>query len=437
MSFDPKKITEYIRDQKLETPSYVFDLNAFKNRGEKVKAAFGDKVDICFSIKANPFLLVDLPEVFSKVEVCSPGELEICKELSIPPSKIIFSGVNKTRENVHEAFQYRVESITAESQIHLNHIISESKSSEGQGYKPAVLLRLSDESQFGIDEEELVSIVKNRHSFPEIEIKGIHYFTGTGKRKSKEIRRELDRLRNIIKRLKTEADFDTCLVEYGTGLGVEYFPKLNSELDYSPSLMDEMSQDWEMNLLDEASLHIREFAEELSNEVPDFKMTVEMGRFFATSCGYYIVRIDDIKTNDGINYIIVDGGLHQLKYDGQLQGMKIPAVSHLSPLIAQDNEGKESTIISSKEFQEWTICGSLCTTADVLVRNLPLRNAKVGDYLVFHRTGAYSVTEGMSLFLSRDIPGVYVFHDSSAEGSLSLLRPHTEIANINTPLTIR
>ena len=35
---------------------------------------------------------------------------------------------------------------------------------------------------------------------------------------------------------------------------------------------------------------------------------------------------------------------------------------------------------------------------------MPLKHAKIGDALVFERVGAYSVTEGIYLFLSRRMP---------------------------------
>ena len=75
--------------------------------------------------------------------------------------------------------------------------------------------------------------------------------------------------------------------------------------------------------------------------------------------------------------------------------MKLPYVQHISL-------GKKI----SQNAKEWTICGSLCTTADVIVRQLPLVGAQIGDVLVFERTGAYSMMEGMNLFLSRDLPQV-------------------------------
>ena len=59
----------------LGTPCYVFDTDVFAKRAAAVKKAFGDRVGLCYSIKANPFLLAALPEEFSYIEVCSPGEL--------------------------------------------------------------------------------------------------------------------------------------------------------------------------------------------------------------------------------------------------------------------------------------------------------------------------------------------------------------------------
>jgi len=88
---------------RLSTPGYVFDTDVFARRVRLVKKAFGQNTKLCFSIKANPFLLQYLPEEFEKIEVCSPGELTICEKIGIDMKKIIFSGVNKTREDVARA----------------------------------------------------------------------------------------------------------------------------------------------------------------------------------------------------------------------------------------------------------------------------------------------------------------------------------------------
>ena len=73
--------------EKYGTPLYLFDLEAFTARAQRVRAAFGSDVNLCYSMKANPFVLRGLPDVFRWVEVCSPGELTICEKLGIPPEQ--------------------------------------------------------------------------------------------------------------------------------------------------------------------------------------------------------------------------------------------------------------------------------------------------------------------------------------------------------------
>lgn len=45
---------------------------------------------------------------------------------------------------------------------------------------------------------------------------------------------------------------------------------------------------------------------------------------------------------------------------------------------------------------------------DILVKAAPLPEMEIGDALVFENAGAYCMTEGMSLFLSRDLPQIYL-----------------------------
>lgn len=108
----------------------------------------------------------------------------------------------------------------------------------------------------------------------------------------------------------------------------------------------------------------------------------------------------DTKVNNGVHYAILDGGIHQVKYDGQTQGMQIPEITHVKRNLSKDETGKGSN--------KWTLCGSLCTTADVIARSAEFIDLQCGDVLIFHRTGAYSMDEGISLLLSRDMPSVYI-----------------------------
>jgi diaminopimelate decarboxylase len=142
-----------------------------------------------------------------------------------------------------------------------------------------------------------------------------------------------------------------------------------------------------------------------------------MGRFFAAPCGWLVNTVVDTKFNDGAHYAILDGGLHQMKYDGQIQGMQIPVITHI---------GSGGT--SDAEEEKWTLCGSLWTTADVIARGASFTRLKEGDRIIFHRTGAYSVYEGFSMFLSRDLPSIYML---DKDNKLKLMRSRIETARFN------
>ena len=113
------------------TPLYLFDLDAFTARAEKVRAAFGSHVQLCYSMKANPFVLRGLPDVFRWVEVCSPGELTICEKLGIAPERILYSGVNKGADDVARAVALGADLLTAESTLHFDLICAAAAAQAG------------------------------------------------------------------------------------------------------------------------------------------------------------------------------------------------------------------------------------------------------------------------------------------------------------------
>ena len=382
------------------TPAYVFSGEEFAERAAAVRDILGKDIGLCYSMKANPFLLEVLPETFCAVEVCSPGELEICIKRNIPGEKIIYSGLNKGVDDIARAVSYGAGIITAESRLHLDLI---NKVSAEAGTVSNVLVRISADSQFGIDRREAQEILKAHGEYPAINFAGLHFFTGTQKRKPKEIVRELTFLGNYLEETRELSGLGLEKVEYGTGLPAYLF--IDKEIQ---NISD--AEEKELTFLREIAPALHEMAEKAD-------LTIEMGRFFAASCGHYFSRVVDMKTNDGTGYAIIDGGSHQIRYYGQMQGMQIPFIDH----IPSGSQG---------EPEKWTICGSLCTTADVLARNAEFTDLKTGDVLVFHKAGAYALYECMSLFLSRDMPRIYL-HDGE---KLIMCRDRKETNGLNTSI---
>lgn len=373
----------------MTTPYYLYDIDILKKKIEDVKNELPD-IPLTFSIKANSFVLDSISDVVSHVEVCSPGELHICKNLSLNPDKIIYSGVMKEKSDIEEAITYGVHILTAESKRHFSLI---SKISQKLGKKVNVILRISSDNQFGLDPEDIYDIVSKRGEYNSIDLYGYHFYSGTQKRKVKQIESDIEKIENVVNTCKDKYGFKPELVEYGPGLAVEYFKENGDEEDIA--------------LLQTVAPVICDFAKRVS-------LGVEMGRYIVSSCGSYFTSVKDLKNNYDTQYAILDGGIHHVKYFGQIMAMH-------TPIIVQ-------SIKRSDNKQKYCLCGSLCTVADVLAKGAELYELQVDDVLEFKKCGAYSLTEASSLFLSRDMPSVYL----KENGNLKKVRGLVESSDINT-----
>lgn len=400
-----------------QTPYYVFDTDEFAKRAAMIRAALdckgGRRIPLCFSIKANPFLLHRLPEGLDHVEVCSPGELEICIALGVKPESIIYSGVMKEKCDIERAVSYGAGILTCESirhaalisEVMLECIQEGAHEAEFAETKAHVILRLTSGNQFGMSLDDIEYIISHPDEFKGIAVMGIHYYSGTQKSLRK-INKDLEKIKSALTMLKDKYSFEPQLVEYGPGLCVEYF-----------------EEDWqkrEIQALDEAAEVLREFAVE-------YPLGIEMGRFLAASCGKYYTQVKDLKSTGDANYAILDGGIHHLNYFGQRMAMQVPPIKVYAGEVSE-NEEKNGVELTELPDTDYTLCGSLCTVADVLVREVKLKKLELGDVLEFGHCGAYSVTEAPALFLSRQLPAIYAY---SKEYGYECLREHIPAAEIN------
>lgn len=357
------------------TPLYVFEIDALKNRVDYLKSRLPKDVSLCYAIKANTFIVSDLCPYIEKLEVCSPGEMMLCLEKGVELSKIVVSGVYKTRDFIEEIVKDHsgVNCFTVESAEQYDMLI---EFAEKYNKKIKLLLRLTSGNQFGLDEDGVKKIIAS-YDKNAVEIIGIQYFSGTQKTSLKRIKREIDYADAFLAELENEYGFKSDEFEYGPGLPVAYFDtdKFNEEE------------------------YLAEFSSLLSSMKYKAKITLEVGRSLVADCGNYITKVVDMKSNQNQNYAIVDGGMNHITYFGQSMAMKHPFHS-LFP-IRDDGETKN-----------WNICGSLCTVNDILMKNTPITDLKIGDAIVFKKTGAYCATEGISLFLSRDLPQVLIIDEN-------------------------
>ena len=377
-----------------DTPFYLFDTDEAASQLAKLRAALGGRAKLCYAMKANPFLTGALSGEADYLEVCSPGELRICCRAGTPMEKVVLSGVLKKPDDMEEVFEKNlpVGTFTVESQAQWTLL---SRCARKYSRTIRVLLRLTSGAQFGMEEPALLRLLEQAPEKPELCIDGIQFFSGTQKRSEARVREELERLDAFLEQLRAQYGFCARKLEYGPGFPVDYFGA-------DPAL--------EQNMLDclAGCLARLRFGGEV---------VLEMGRGIAASCGSYVTSVADVKSVGGENLCIVDGGIHQLVYDGQQLGMQTPPVVQLR---------------GGGELKNWTVFGALCTKNDVLLREHPFSGLRPGSLLVFEKAGAYAVTEGIALFLSRELPQVLLYSKKDGFRTARKRTPTDEWNDIKT-----
>ncbi len=363
----------------IDTPFFLFHEDRLRDNVICLKKQAGVRYTVCFSVKSNPWYAASAAQYADYVEVCSPGEWELCKRQGISLDRIIVGGIYKSDKELKELVESHPRRISIES---IGQLIWADKYASAVRSGADILLRISSGNQFGMEPDVVVDILKHQNRFPSLRFRGIHYYSGTQKRRIKDVEEDITLLESVAE--KARGNF--LEIEYGPGLGVPQFQNHNPA-EYASCLS-----------------YLFDRLQVLSEQ---FQITLECGRLLTADTGVYITEIVDKKVNNGRTYYIVDGGIHHLQYDGQIKGQ-------FSPFIYA---GKNSRMDKNREA---TICGALCTSNDVLVRSANLPEKEPGERLIFLNAGAYCVTEGTNFFLSRDLPMVV----KESRNTMTIMRSH-------------
>ena len=92
------------------TPAYVYSGGAIEAAYRRLDRAFGALPHaICYAVKANSNLAVLklLAKLGSSFDIVSGGELDRLRRIGVDGSRIVFSGVGKTRDEMREALKYQ------------------------------------------------------------------------------------------------------------------------------------------------------------------------------------------------------------------------------------------------------------------------------------------------------------------------------------------
>ena len=185
------------------TPLYVFDEDELRRRVGFIRGNLPSKVEICYAMKASPFVLPRLSHIVDRIEVCSAGEHAICQSLSIDPTKLVISGISKDEEMIRRAIEaqgaakrYTVESIEQFNML--------SRIAQSCNIRLQLLLRVTSGNQFGMDTCTVKELASLYSSSSHLDICGIQYYSGTQKKSLDKVKKELAFLSELVKSIQRE-----------------------------------------------------------------------------------------------------------------------------------------------------------------------------------------------------------------------------------------
>jgi len=117
-------------------------------------------------------------------------------------------------------------------------------------------------------------------------------------------------------------------------------------------------------------------------------LEIEPGRFLVAESGVLLAQVRAVKNMGSRHFVLVDAGFNDL-----MRPAMYGSYHHISLLPA------DARAINYQALQETVVAGPLCESGDVFtqqagggIETIPLPQLQVGDYLVFHDTGAYGAS---------------------------------------------
>ena len=362
--FDGVKLKKLAK--KFSTPIYCYSLKRIKKNVEDFKNAF-KKLNpiICYSVKANPnkILLREIGKLGLGADVVSLGELMKALKSGIKPSKIVFSGVGKTANEISFAINKKILLINAESK---SEILVIEKIAKNKRKKVDIGIRLNPntdaktlkqistgkkDDKFGVSEKSFLELVKYVRNSKNLNLKCLSVHIGSQILDNKPYEKMLKTIINVIK--KTNFSFE--YIDLGGGMGIDYENK-NRRLNFKRYSSD---------------------IKRLINLV-DSKIIFEPGRSIIGNVGILISKIIYIKKGFKKDFIILDAAMNDL-----MRPALYNAKHRILPVSKKN--------IKTRRVYEFV--GPICESTDKFLTVKGFQRMRENELILFCDTGAY----GMSL----------------------------------------
>jgi diaminopimelate decarboxylase len=345
------------------TPFYVYSHATLERHFLVFDRAFSRIPHItCYSCKANTniALLKLMASLGGGADIVSGGELYAAQRASVPPEKIVFSGVGKTEEEITAAVQAGIAMINIESEGELRLIAH-----VGARLKKAVP----------------VSIRVN----PEIDAKTHPYIT-TGLKKNKfgvlwvEARRLYDEINKAEYLLPVgiSSHIGSQIVEIPPFVdAIRSLKQMVAELAVSGIRLKYIDIGGGLGITykNELPPHPEEYARAIEDELQETGLTLilEPGRVIVGNGGILVTKLLYRKTSPDKTFFVVDGAMNDL-----VRPAFYGAYHRILPVRQQ--KGKPVKV---------DIVGPICESGDFLAKDRKVADVRQGALLAVMGAGAY------------------------------------------------
>ena len=329
----------------------------------------GREALICYAMKANSSLAILklLADAGCGFDIVSAGELERALAAGATPSKIVFSGVGKTRAEMRRALEAGVGCFNIESMAELDVL---SDVAVACGATAPVSIRVNPNvdakthpyistglkgNKFGISHDEALAAYRHAASLPGLRVVGIDCHIGSQITESAPYLEAMDRVLDLVTQIEA-AGIPIHHIDFGGGLGIDY----NGD---TPPAADVL---WQQLL---GKLDARGFGNR--------KIMIEPGRSLVGNAGVCLTEVLFLKPGEQKNFCIVDAAMNDLPRPALYE-----AFHRIVPL-AEANPAAQTTT--------YDVVGPVCESGDWLGRDRALA-VQQGDVLAVLSAGAYCMS---------------------------------------------
>lgn len=349
--------------EEMGTPCYVYSRATLERHWNAFDSVFsGQDHLICYAVKANSSLAVlnVLARLGSGFDIVSGGELERVVAAGGDASKVVFSGVGKTAQEMRRALELGIRCFNVESMAELDRL----NDIAGElGKKAPVSLRINPdvdakthpyistglkENKFGIDIHDAEAAFAYANEMAHLNVIGVDCHIGSQLCDVAPFVDALDRLLGLINRLGSQG-ISLQHIDVGGGLGVTYQDEEPpSPAEYATAILDRLKD-------------------------TDLEIILEPGRAIAGNAGILLTRVEYLKPGADKNFAIVDAAMNDL-----LRPALYDAWMDIVPVVPREDGVKGV----------YDIVGPICETGDFLGKDRQL-NLATGDVLAVKSAGAY------------------------------------------------